>query len=337
MAELTDRLWPFSKKAALLSIPVLWIALAFALYVTHQYLSWPDAKGAGLVVAAVFLVGLLPVGLIVLDVLASGRAVLDIMGVKIDFSERTGISASFGLPDNIGIPGIVVAGSGPMQIAAALERATENEVAVLDIKQGNSWWLTRLFALCAGAARAGTPQALVFIGTKENVSGTFLGWTEPQVALRALLNDKTEYKSVYLHAASIAKQLGVFEGTTLLPTSPPGMALHNAVHRYAEQEDYVRLGDAAFEQILMDQLAMEHENLPEKLTLGRLQQLLEHCLYRDAIELNAPGVDQVKSLLEAKGPFIALAKEGRYQSLLKVEVGERILLRKLVMQSKRAG
>ena len=164
-----ERLWPRSKRATLTAIPFIWVIATILLFASSKYLGWPDAKSTKVVVPAVALLGFLPLGLMLVDFAASSRAVLDIKGVKIDFSQQARSSQSFGLPDNIGIPGaVVVTDSSPMKIIDALEHATQSEVAVIDIKDGYAWWVTRLLALCAGAVRSGLsiviiPSLCIFI------------------------------------------------------------------------------------------------------------------------------------------------------------------------------
>jgi hypothetical protein len=347
-----DRLWP------LLLTPIIWVLLIIVMLLSHNYLKWPDASSTKIAVLIVVLLGLIPLILVVLDFAASRRAVLDVKGIKIDFSQGEWGSSTFGLPDNIGVIGTPVPDSSPMQITSALEEATRSEVALLDLKEGDAWWVTRLLALSAGAVRAGTPRALVFVGTKENIGGAFLGWAEPAPVLRALLKDKPNYETTYHHAASIAKQIVAFDGNNLLPyyyypertTQSAGdegdpaqsvansiqdvrknISLHQDVQRYAGNQ-YVELGEAAFEQIVMDQLALKYERPPDRLTIGRLQQLLEHCLYRDFIDLGDPGDKQVLALLEAKGSFIALVRRGRYEGLLETTIGQRTVLQQLFTQ-----
>src|SRR5262245_14599784 len=207
-----ERLWPHSKRATLTAIPFIWVIATILLFASSKYLGWPDAGSTKVVVPAVALIGFLPLGLMLVDFAASNRAVLDIKGVKIDFSQQARSSQSFGLPDNIGISGAVVTDSSPMEIIDALEHATQSEVAVIDIKDGNAWWITRLLALCAGAVRSGCPSAIVFIGMKDGEYGTFLGWAAPTALLKAILRDRSEYFSTYHHAASIANQIVAFQG-----------------------------------------------------------------------------------------------------------------------------
>src|SRR2546426_1112691 len=139
-------LWPYSPKAAVLAAPLIWIGLFAVLALLAGYFGWSEA-GSRYVLVAALIAGLLPVLLCVADKVVSSRAVLDIKGVKIDFSQTQLAASSIVLPDNIGRPEPVVADSTPMQIVSALETATAQEVVRLDLRDGSGWWMTRLLAL----------------------------------------------------------------------------------------------------------------------------------------------------------------------------------------------
>lgn len=330
-----EQLWPFSKRAALIAIPVIWVAATILLLASSEYFGWPDQGSPKYVIPAIALLGFLPLSLALVDFAVSSRAVFDIKGVKIDFSQQTPSTKSFGLPDNIGIPGAVVTDSSPMKILDALEHVTQSDVAVIDIKDGNAWWVTRLLALCAGAVRSGCPCAIVFLGMKESTNGVFLGWAATTTLLKAILRDRAEYYSTYHHSMSIANQIVVFHGTELLPTQPAlvNLYLHHDVNRYANNPEYVKRGSASFEQILMDQLALKFESPPDRLTLGRLNHLFEHCLHRDVVNLSEPGDKQILAMFRAKGAFVPLVKQDHYVGLLKADVGQRIVLEQLFSQA----
>lgn len=336
MTTSSNLLWPYGRSAALVAIPVIWIIAALVLFASSEYLSWPDTSAAKFVVPLVLVVGFLPLALVLIDFAASSRAVLDIKGVKIDFSQEVRSSQIFGLPDNIGTPGEIVTDSSPMQIIEALEQATRSEAAVVDIRSGNTWWVTRLMALCAGAVRAGSPNAILFVGMRESIGEAFLGWATPSALLQALRNDKPDYDETYHRAVSIATQLVAFHGTELLPNAVaagPQLILHSDVSRYAFNPDYVRRGAASLEQVLMDQLALKHESPPDRLTLGRLNQLFEHCLHRDVVDLSTAGDQQILATLRARGEFVALVNQDRYVGLLRVATGQRFVLEQLFAQA----
>jgi len=288
--------------------------------------------------------GSLPLALVLIDFIAERRGVLDIKGVKIDFSRLELRQDSSGLPENIGEPGVIVSDSSPMKIVATLKTATANEMVRIDLKDGNAWWTTRLLALAAGAVRAGSPKVLIFTGMKENVPASFLGWAKPSDILKALLDEDPEYRERYARARMIARQLSLF-GRKSPPAivDPAELWPVNAipapeVQRYLSDPKYLELGDAAFEQILLDQLVrtfgpngqpiQSFENPPERITLGRFHQLFEHCICQDAIHLNWPRDKQLAAFWDSTGPYIALVRAGKFDSLLKRETAEHFIMKR---------
>lgn len=340
MANNGEKLWSFSKTAAILAIPIVWILFAILFFLTQKYSNWPGSESRELVMIVVIVVSFTPLALVLLDFAAKRRAVLDIKGVKLDFSQTDITIDITGLPDNIGDPGALVTDSSPMKIMSTLERAIENDVVRIDLKAGNAWWATRLLALSAGAVRAGSPKVIVFTGVKENINGCYFGWADPNAIQKAILNDKEGYLETYRKSARIAKQVAMFGANEMLPiiTDPNQfLALNGDVQRYTiseEERNYASLGDAVFEQILMDQLALLHESPPDRITLGRLDQLFEHCIYRDIIDLDESSDKQLSRLLDSQSPYIALVNGKRFQRLLKREAGERVILKQLFQQSK---
>lgn len=182
-----EPLWPFGTRAALLAAAFIWFAIVLIFAATRTYLGWPDDISLKLAALIVIALGLIPLAFRLLDFPASRCAVLDIKGVKIDFS-RVDLDQpevrreTPGIPDNIGVSGPIVSDTSPMNIIQTLRDATKNEIIVIELKEGDAWWVTRLLALTAGAVRAGSPKAFVFIGMKENRSHQFLCWTEPRHA-----------------------------------------------------------------------------------------------------------------------------------------------------------
>lgn len=341
--RLSDRqLWPYGITAALVAIPLVWIVFVVTLKVTSQFAQWPDAEMRQTVFYVVAALSVVPLVLSLLDFAASRRAVLDIRGVKLDFSKFEGAEAvavreTVRLPENIGIPGQIVSDSAPMQIVHALADATRNEIVRLDIDAGNAWWITRLLALSAGAARAGSPRVLVFVGRRQNVDGVFLGWAAPRDVVQAILASDHRYRLAYDRAQAITAQVVAFGDTAVRPIN---LALHPEVLRYLNDPEYLKMGAAVAEQILMDQLA-RHQDYPpsgissledpaEHVTLGRLADLLGPYLYLDAIDLTWPGQRQLDTYLEARAPYVALLRGGRYDGMLQRELADRRILRHLL-------
>lgn len=341
MLDRKDSLWPYSKTVAIIVIPITWILFGIIFSITLRFASWPDSESRSLVITVSIIIGFIPLILVLLDFFSSRGAVLETPWGKIDFGRidlnRAEVkSESFGLPDNIGITGPIISDTTPMNIIETLERATKNEIVVLNLKDGNAWWVTRLLALSAGAIRAESPNVFVFIGKRENNVNTFLGWGRPREILEAILNAKDEYQIRYRKSMQIAKQVAMYEKNELLPQ---GVILAQDVTRYTSIPDFTTLGDAVSEQILMDQLAVEMgyetgslEKTPDRLTLSRLNDLFGHCLYQDAIDLYWPNEEQIAKLLNSHTPYLALVRSGKYESMLKRGEGERLILRELFLQ-----
>ncbi len=335
-------LWPYSTRLALLAIPVIWVLSAITLGLTHNYLAWPDSGTINNLTLIVIAFGFIPLALVLLDTALNSRAKVEFMGVKIDFS-RVDLAQpevryeSIGIPDNAGDEGELVTDSSPMQITNALEKATQNEIVQIDLKEGASWWTTRLLALSAGAVRAGAPKILVFTGTKANVSQVFLGWATPKDILRALLNNKLLYKDIYQKSVQISKQVSMYGLNQYLPMAKTiQISLHQDIERYIYSEQYAQLGDAVFEQILMDQLALNCEQPPDKLSISRFEELFIHCSYLDIVDLEWSKDIQMRKLLDSQAPYLALVRNYRYEAMIKQEAGERIILKQLFLQSQEA-
>jgi hypothetical protein len=349
----TRALWPYSNRAALLAAPVIWVVFGAMLIGTRGYLGWPDPASMKWVVPIVLGVGLVPIVLCIIDYAASQGAVLGFRGLTIDFSRTEIRRGAVELPENIGRPGPVIPDSTAMEIIATLEAATVNPIVRLDIKAGNAWWVTRLFALSAGAVRAGSPRVLVFVGVKQEEEGVYLGWARPAALVRALVADSrprgpanVTYGTVYRKAERLTKQVSTFLKPRCEPAAPPpdtpppaGFPPPLEIQRYINRDaalvggrgvKYAELGEAAFEQVLLDQLgAYRLEDPPDRLTLGRLEELFAHCLYRDVVDLEWAKDRQLTAFLESRAPYVALVRRSKYEGLVERAEVERLIIRRL--------
>lgn len=346
-----DSLWPYSKLSAFIAIPVTWVVFTILFVLMRKYTNWSDLGSQKFISFIPFIISLLPIGMILLDAISSRGGVVDIKGVKLDFS-KVDLNLpevrreSIKLPDNIGIPGHIVPDSSPMKIIETLRQATSHEIVVIDLKDGNAWWITRLLALSEGAARAGFPKAFVFIGKKENVEHQFLGWAFPRDILKAILKSKEEYEKRYIKAIRIAKQVVLYGNNELLPNlvnSGPSaqkitsvFQLNNEVARYTHGE-YANLGEEVTEQILMDQLSLcppddttpNLEDPPHQLTLGKLEDMFGHCLHKKNIDIKLSGKEQISHLLNMKARYIPLVRDGVYESIVSRRDVEQLVVREM--------
>ena len=124
----------------------------------------------------------------------------------------------------------------------------------------------------------------------------------------------------------------MYGANEFLPQVTPPLVLQQDIQRYMTPQ-FAELGDAVTEQILMDQLAASTapggslEEEPEHLTVGRLNDLFGHCLYREAVDLTWPREKQVTAFMSSSAPYIALVRKGTYDSILRREDGEREIYR----------
>jgi hypothetical protein len=321
--------WPYSTRAALGLGIAIWLAAGLVLLLTNAVIGWPDEQTSGWLPYVVLLFGLAPLALVLLDGFRSSRAKVDLRWVKIDFSAATVIRETAGLPDNVVAPGESVIDSAG-HIRAALEKAGDSQILVVDLKDGDAWWVTRLLVLASGAVQRGFTEAIVFVGTREETqTRTFLGWSTPEAVLRSILRDRQTYAERFDRAARIERQLEVFG-----PAAPTSKGLDPAVQRFAAY------GTPPREHILLELMAAPVppdeplENPPDRVTETRLEHLFAHCLHRnDVIDLTDSSEEQMRVLLSGQAPFVPVARAGRFQGLLRRTDGERFVLRELFEQS----
>lgn len=344
MTAQKEKIWPYSTLWAALAIPLTWILFGVLISLTTHYAGWPDEKSNNLVITVAVAFSLIPLGLVLLDFLVRSKTKLDTPWVKLDFSHidlsKPDIKRETpGIPDNIGESGPIITDTAQMSILKALQEIAKDEFAVISIRDGNAWWVTRLLALAAGAVRKGTPKAFVFTGKQANVPDCFLGWAKPTEILEAILNDNDQYRIRYKKSMLIARQVVMYANTELVPD---GLALTSDILRYTGRPDYVQLGEAVTEQIIMDQLGITYgygaeshslESPPDKLNLARVRNLFDPLLNKNFIDLNWENKKQIEHLLQSKTPYLALTRDGRYDSMLKREDGERLILKTLFEQS----
>ncbi len=76
---------------------------------------------------------------------------------------------------------------------------------------------------------------------------------------------------------------------------------------------------------------------PDEFVWHHLNHLFEHCLYREVIDRSWPQEKQIATFLESQAPYVALLKDGRYESMLEREAGTRVIIRQLFLQSVERG
>ena len=345
MSNKREKLWPYRSQFAFLAVPITWACFALVFAAGVRLGTWKSDLG-GTVMIVVAVLSVLPLVLVLLDALLVSGAVIDIKGVKLDFSKvqqgRPGSSeVNFQLPSNAGIAGAIVTDSGAMNIAAALELGSTHRIAIVNLRSGDAWWVSRLLVLCSGAVRVGSPELLVFLGKKENVLDCFFGFAKPKDLLKGMLKEE-KYRQRYEASVVLSRQLRFYK--EYLEVTGVALPVTGALSRYTYVDSpYLKQGEEAAEQILLDQLINRYfqavpsavtsgstEEPPDRLTISRLHELFDPWLCTDHVELGGSDEKQLGQMMDARSEHVALVRGGVYSSVLKKQDGEALILKELV-------
>jgi hypothetical protein len=188
--------WPFSRRAAFLASLVLvpLCVVAVLLLGDHEVGGFQVSNW---ILLAAIIVGLLPVVLVVLGGVQSVEAA----GVTVAFAavqevvaDTTKVETRHLMAMNLGQPPGQVSDSASDTVIETLSNAVGNDVVLVDLKEGDAWWETRLLLLAAGAARLQNPRAVVFTAARPDRPQTFLGWARPADLRRRLLEARPPFQ-----------------------------------------------------------------------------------------------------------------------------------------------
>jgi hypothetical protein len=341
----TIALWPFGAPIALAAVPVIWLALAASLWMTHRWLDWPTSASASGLVYLAAAVGLVPVGLLVLEAVARRGGAVTTRWGGIDFGK--GVKAeerpAVEIQTSLGFEGQPINDSSVASVHQTLNAARTNDIVRLDLGTGDSWWMTRLFALCYGAVRADAPKILVFVGRNAGVDHAFLGWIRPRDALRLLRAQRPHLRFALDRAESIARYL-----TTVAPTVRPArpvppskdpqfQPLLQPANAYARNPSIQGLGEETPLRVLLDLLG-KYEALPgpeyprggERMTTGVLVDVFGTELRRQSIDVAWPDERQLDAFFASTDDQVAILDRERFVRIVPRTLLENALLRQVL-------
>ncbi|EWS99945.1 hypothetical protein N865_19720 [Intrasporangium oryzae NRRL B-24470] len=175
--------------------------------VLHATSDWPRAEFQGWILVAIAIGSAIPLFLLIIQALASvGGTIEGPGGVKLSFAAAStraaeAVSTST-LTENLDMAaGEAQHHTGIRNILSALREARRTDVTIVDLREGNTWWESRLFILIAAAARRRRPSAIAFVATVNQRPRTFIGWGDPQ----ALLEQHVTLEPGYLTAHRFAE------------------------------------------------------------------------------------------------------------------------------------
>jgi hypothetical protein len=275
---------------------------------------WPNKESWGLVVLAALVIALLPLLGPVLTFLRESGAVLDIKGVKLDFtaSATRGSVERSNLQDQ---PGVQVTDSNAADIAAAAQAARSASFVVIDLGVGRSWYPTRLFALAAAADELNGARAIVVLAQRGGVAGRFSGWIMPRDVVAAFCDRDPRYRAALNEARAILYHLRLSGGSVDYVWPQPSFNGNQFIRAYSEA------GDLAFVPALIARLqqqtpqglaapgALEVPWQPAWLGAEEVERLLDPWLVREHVREDLPEAEKWAMLRRATGEFLAVTDD----------------------------
>jgi hypothetical protein len=327
-------------KVAFVTVPVI-LALLLAGYgISRTATSWPPGRYDGWVLLGIVILSVLPILLLVLQALAAWGAKLALPGgVSLSFAaavETTGVTVpTTAMTENLGTADdISVEQSTLRSVLRALRRARDSDAIVVDLRQGLTWWESRLFLLIAGAAQRDRPQAVAFVGQCGGRRQVFLGWATPNQLLDLHLRAVPTLAYVYAQArASAARwRVGVlappYPGTAPTVTYPWDTT--NQQQSLPLLQDELADPEFALELYLQQQLDLNHPELRTPVTITRLQELYQAELVTDSVDADADDATWARLLATRPERFFAITKDGKFSRLVARDALVTTMLARLV-------
>ena len=332
------RLWPFSRKTALLAIPAVLLVLLLGVALMRVTMSWPPTSSDSLVLTGILILSLIPLLLVVVDMVATRGGALELPFVKLSFAAAMAPVPAATIAANIGVPGEPISDSGSQRILDSMSKAVASDIVVVDLEMGHAWWETRLVVLCAGAVRQRHPAVIVFVATEQEMPRRFEGWARPDALLSLLLGSKAEYQQSYMEAQVAAAQWAVVTppavgyGGAPAPIGASPLALKGAgIVPFVNGKP----NPMALEQFLALSLG-DYETQPVHVNLALLKGAYAAVLHIGAIDRSSSADTQTEAFLESDEPYMAITASHQYVGLLPRMVGQNSLLRAILQKDQAA-
>jgi hypothetical protein len=318
-------LWPYSRRAAVLAVPLILFLLLVAVELMRASMGWPRAENERLVFIGIFFFSVLPLFLILVEILVQHGAVLEFKGLKVNLAQIPPAAPTIEfVATNIGVRTGAVNDSSSAQILDTLRDAMNREVVILDLEDGHAWWETRLLVLMAGAIRLGRPKAVVFLGTIGERQKQFFGWAYSEMIFRCLLRSDERFQRIYFRSQAAARQwrlIEPFPDGQMNPGPPAAIAgpVSLAQNRFFMAFSSGLPNEYAAEQLLASELGekIENQGPPHSINLNRLQELFLPVLHSQSIDQDASKQDQLRQLTADDSEYIAVTSGRHYVQLVR--------------------
>jgi hypothetical protein len=314
--------WPWSARVAVLLVPAVLLVLLVTLAIARSVSSWPSEHFEGWVLLAIIGLSLLPVILLLLQMLVTRGGTFKVAGLSLSFTQVSETVASIvrvtTLAENLGTTDDApVNRSSLSSIIRALRRAHDSEVTVVDLRQGRTWWETRLFILVAGAARRDRPAAIAFIADRNGRPGSYVGWAPPSRLLDMHTAAVPSLGEAYQRAVSKAVQWQIGTPPPLQqgPVQSVGLPWNQTLY-LPTVENEVPDASFALELFLQQELDMGTDDQRAYVGIQRLLELYEPVLMTDSVDVGADDRTWARMLASSPRRYFALTSAGAFKSLV---------------------
>lgn len=323
MEKENNKFWSYNTAKSVIASAIIFAGLPFFFLVLHFWLGWPHTDSVTVILIGIFILGILPILLALLDIIVERGGKVELKYFAIDLSKFTqNISPGITIPANIGIRGTAVYDSDTVKILDALKESKKSDVIVIDIEDGKAWWETRLLVLLSGAVRVGTPDKIVFRGTILGQEQTYIGWGYASELFEKLLPKNSKYEKAYFASKAAAKQWELIEpldpsllSNIILPFQF-GLVAGSKQNLVFDPQtglpnEYVQ------EQILQSLLGLTVETFEQasgtlNITHGKLIDLFNDVLKKDQLDETWTKEEQVRVFFQNDLPYFTLTNNGKY-------------------------
>ncbi len=317
-------------------VALIFVALILGFGILSSITGWPDKQSWGTVVFLSLVIAALPLIGPLLSFLRESGAVVDIKGVKLDFSATAVRGASVEATDL----GLAVGDSRAVSILDAAEAAETAAFVVVDLGTGKSWYPTRLFVLAAAADVLRGARAVVILAQHARIPGRFLGWITPKDVVAAFFQDNKQYSVAFDYALVVLRHLRLSGGDVKYEFPAP---FENDCVQFRDL--YRKRGDIVFVQVLIQKLqstpanpeaqqahieGLMLENISEPNWLSRedAKRLFDAWLIPEFMRDGLPDADK-RAMLAAQNSrdFLAVAEDnGTYRGMIEIDAAMRSLI-----------
>lgn len=325
MTESERRFWPFKRRTSIIVSVSILIGLLVFCAILRKAIDWPGKESETTMLIGMMVFSMLPVLLAFIDVIVERGGVIGYGNFKIDFSKIPKWGASeFTVPVNIGLPNQSVDSSSIQSILKALKNSTACDVLIIDLKDGQAWWETRLLILLAGAVRLKKPEKVVFVGKESEIDKSFLGWSHPHELLHYLLESHPQYARIYYVTKAISRQWELAEPVGPGPAQPRLPFAHaGQIGEYSWMafDTTTGLPNELFAvQLLATELGKYVETQEKekviKVNCDRLNELFGQVLRKEIVDESWQLELQISRFFDADVDYLAITQNKKYSKLV---------------------